>query len=314
LKKAYEELKRKLSQEGLFLPDRKKPFAKYIKNIGLITSNQGAVIKDFLTNIGQYGFNIKFIDSRVEGKQAIFTLINAIKWFNKNIPNLDALVIIRGGGSLESLQAFNSESLVRAVADSKIPVLCGIGHDTDETLIDLVADMSVSTPSIVANTIRRSWDEAIHEVENSEKYILNIFANILTEKKNIVLEAERTMSGQLANIFERFRRARENLKNNLVKIKMTIDYDRNYLSNTSRKLVSDYRRLFSDFKNMLKLLAEKIILHNPERQLKLGYSLVSFNNKIVRSVKDIQIGDEVDIKVSDGKIKSEVKEVFANKN
>ena len=103
---------------------------------------------------------------------------------------------------------------------------------------------------------------------------------------------------------------KENLKNNLVKIKMTIDYDKNYLSNASRKLVSDYRRLFSDFKNMLKSLAEKIILHNPERQLKLGYSLVSFNNKIVRSVKDIQIGDEVDVKMSDGELKSKVEKII----
>ena len=166
--------------------------------------------------------------------------------------------------------------------------------------------MMVSTPTAAALEIRRPWDEAIHGVESSEKYILNVFANILAEKKNNILETERILSGILADIFERFRRARENLKNNLVKIKMTIDYDKNYLSNASKKLVSNYIRLFSEFKNILKSLAEKIILHNPERQLKLGYSLVSFNNKIVRSVKDVQIGDEVDIKMSDGELKSKI--------
>ncbi|MCX6766656.1 MAG: exodeoxyribonuclease VII large subunit [Candidatus Moranbacteria bacterium] len=314
LKKAYEELKRKLEAEGVFAPERKKILPKYIQRIGLITSHQGAAIGDFISNIGNYGYQIKFFDSRVEGKQAVFELVKGVKWLNKNMPDLDAIVLVRGGGSLESLQAFNTEALVREIAGSKIPVLAGVGHEQDVTLAALAADKMVSTPTAAALEIRRAWDEAIHGVESNEKYILNAFQNILSEKKNIILESERTLSGKLADIFERFRRARENLKNNLVKIKMTIDYDRNYLSNASRKLVSDYRRLFSDFKNMLKSLAEKIIIHNPERQLKLGYSLVSFNNKIVRSVKSVQIGDEVDVKMSDGKLRSQIKEIVVNKN
>jgi exodeoxyribonuclease VII large subunit len=311
LKKAYDELKNKLDQEGLFAPERKKIMPKYIQRIGLITSHQGAAIGDFISNVGNYGYKIKFFDSRVEGKQAVFDLTKGIKWLNKNIPDLDAIVLVRGGGSLESLQAFNTESLVREIAGSKIPVLAGVGHEQDVTLAALASDMMVSTPTAAALEIRRPWDEAIHEVESSEKYILNIFANILEENKNILRESERILSGQLANIFERFRRARENLKSNLVKIKMTIDYEKNYLSNISKKLVSSYIRLFSEFKNLLKSLAEKIIIHNPERQLKLGYSLVSFNNKIVRSVKDIEIGDEVDVKMSDGELKSKINSVIA---
>jgi len=314
LKKAYEDLKKKLEGEGLFAPERKKALPKYVQRIGLITSHQGAAIGDFISNVGNYGYKIKFYDSRVEGKQAVFELIQGLKWFNKNSADLDALVLVRGGGSLESLQAFNTEALVREIAASKIPVLAGVGHEQDITLVALAADLMVSTPTAAALEIRRPWDEAIHGVESSEKYILNSFSNILAENKNKIFETERILSGILSDIFERFRRARENLKNNLVKIKMTIDYDRNYLLNASKKLVSDYRRLFSDFVNAIKSLAEKIALHNPERQLKLGYSLVSLNNKIIRSVKEVKKGEEIDIKVSDGGIKSEVKEVFTNKN
>ena len=306
LKKAYEELKKKLEAEGIFALERKKIPPKYIHKIGLITSHQGAAIGDFISNVGNYGYQIKFYDSRVEGKQAVFDLIQGLKWFNKNSADLDALVLVRGGGSLESLQAFNTESLVREIAASKIPVLAGVGHEQDVTLAALTADLMVSTPTAAALEIRRPWDEAIHGVESDEKYILNAFQNILAENKNNILETERMLSGILSDIFERFRRVRENLKNNLVKIKMTIDQDRNYLASTSRKLVSDYRRLFSDFKNILKSLAEKIILHNPERQLRLGYSLVSFNNKIVRSVKEVEIGDGVDVKMSDGELKSKI--------
>lgn len=306
LKKAYDELKKKLEAEGVFAPERKKLLPKYVSRIGLITSHQGAAIGDFISNVGNYGYKIKFFDSRVEGKQAVFELIKGLKWFNKNIPDLDAIVLVRGGGSLESLQAFNTEVLVREIAASKIPVLAGVGHEQDVTLAALAADLMVSTPTAAALEIRRPWDEAIHGVESGERYIFNAFQNILAENKNILRESEQVLAGRLFDIFERFRRAREKLKNNLVKIKMTIDYEKNYLSNTSKKLVSSYIRLFSEFKNLLKSLAEKIVLHNPERQLRLGYSLVSFNNKIVRSVKDIEIGDEMDIKLSDGELKSKI--------
>lgn len=306
LKKAYEELKRKLETEGLFSLDRKRILPSFVKKIGLITSSRGEAIVDFRSNLGKYGIEIKFFDVRVEGKQAIFELINAVKWFNENMPSLDVIAIVKGGGSLESFQAFNTEALVREVANSKIPTICGVGHERDITLTALAADKMVSTPTAVAIELNKSWDEAIHGVESGEKYILNAFANILAENKNNILETERILAGQLSEIFERFRRAREKLKNNLVKIKMTIDYEKNYLANTSKKLVSGYVRLFSEFKNLLKSLAEKIVLHNPERQLKLGYSLVSFNSKIIRSVKDIEIGDEVDMKLSDGELKSKI--------
>ncbi len=310
LKKAYEELKNKLEREGLFAPERKKLLPRFIYNIGLITSHQGAAIGDFVSNVGNYGYKIKFYDSRVEGKQAVFDLINGIKWFNKNIPDLDLLVVVRGGGSFESLQAFNTEALAREIAASKIPVLAGIGHEQDVTLAALAADKMVSTPTAAALEIRRAWDEAIHEVERGEKYIFNVFQNILAECKDKILKSERTLSERLADIFDRFRQARENLKNSLVKIKMTIDYEKNYLSDISRKMVFSYARLFSEFKNLLKSLAEKIIFHNPERQLKLGYSLVSIDNKIVRSVREVNVGDEVDIKISDGKLKSKIKEIY----
>jgi exodeoxyribonuclease VII large subunit len=313
LKKAYEELKRKLEAEGIFAPERKKPLPKYIQRIGLVTSHQGAAIGDFISNIGNYGYKIKFYDSRVEGKQAVFDLMRGVKWFNKNLSDLDIIILIRGGGSLESLQAFNTEGLVREISKSKIPVLAGIGHEQDVTLAALAADMMVSTPTAAALEIRRSWDEAIHGVESSEKHILNAFPNILAENKNNIFEIERMLSGQLAEIFERFRRAKEKLKNNLEKLKATIDYDKKYSSNISGKIISNYKRLFSEFKNLLKSLAEKIILHNPERQLKLGYSLVFSGKKILRSVKGVRLKEKVDIRLQDGEIETEIKKIIINK-
>jgi exodeoxyribonuclease VII large subunit len=154
LKMAYDKLKKKLDSEGLFDIERKKLIPELPERIGLITSETGAVIHDFLTNIGKYGFKIKFFNSRVEGQLAIKDLLSAIEYFEDK--DIDVLVIIRGGGSLESLQAFNNEVLIRKIADFEKPVICGIGHDKDVPLCALVADLLVSTPTAVTTVLNRS--------------------------------------------------------------------------------------------------------------------------------------------------------------
>jgi exodeoxyribonuclease VII large subunit len=194
LKKAYDELRRKLEKEGLFAPERKKRLPRYIHKIGLVTSQQGAAIGDFISNVGNYGYKIRLYNSRVEGKQAIFDLIRGLKWFNENISNLDVIVLVRGGGSLESLQAFNSEVLAREVVASKIPVLAGIGHEQDVTLAAMAADLAVSTPTAAALEIRKDWDEAVYAIDRDEKNILNIFEGQLADANREIREAEYLLS------------------------------------------------------------------------------------------------------------------------
>lgn len=284
LKKAYDELKRKLEAEGLFAPERKKIIPDFSHQIGLITSHQGAAIGDFTSNLGSYGFQIKFYGSRVEGKQAVFDLIKGVKWFNKNMPELDAVVLVRGGGSLESLQAFNTESLVREIANSKIPILAGVGHEQDVTLAALAADKMVSTPTGAAVELTRSWDEAAGKVD----------------------EAERDLLAYLSRIFERFERAKIMIHREAEKIGQAIFYSKERIVASLKDIYSAYIRSISDIKEQIKNAEDQIRLNNPERQLKLGYSLVSFKEKIVRSVKNVEVGDEVDIKVSDGELKSKI--------
>ncbi|MDI6777758.1 MAG: exodeoxyribonuclease VII large subunit [Patescibacteria group bacterium] len=284
LKKAYEELKKKLELEGLFALERKKAIPDFSHKIGLITSHQGAAIGDFTSNLGSYGFQIKFYDSRVEGKQAVFDLINGIKWFNKNISGLDVIVLVRGGGSLESLQAFNTESIVREIANSKIPVLAGIGHEKDVSLAALAADKMVSTPTGAAVELTRSWDEA----------------------GNIVSEAERELLSYLSKVFERFERVKHVLHRETEKIGQAILYNKEKISTSLKNIFSSFSRLIANIKEQIKIAENQVRLNNPERQLRLGYSLVSMGGKIVRSVKDVKVGDKADIKVSDGKLKSKI--------
>lgn len=158
LKKAYDELKKKLDREGVFAPERKRPIPELARAIGVVTSREGAVIHDFLNNLGKYGYDVRFADSRVEGQQAVEPLLAALE--TMRYEPIEALVLIRGGGSLESLQAFNNEMLVRALISFPMPVIAGIGHDQDVPLAALAADAMVSTPTAAAHLLNRSWDEA----------------------------------------------------------------------------------------------------------------------------------------------------------
>jgi len=309
LKKAYEELKRKLESEGIFAPERKKSLPEYARYIGLITSHQGAAIGDFSSNVGNYGYRIKFFDSRVEGKQAVFDLISGLKWFNENIPDLDIIVMVRGGGSLESLQAFNTEALVREIADSKIPILAGIGHEKDVSLAALAADKMVSTPTAAALEIRQVWDEAIHKIERNEKIILNLFAGALEQQKFKLINLERNLTKGFLAIYDYFDKLKNSIQNGIDRIKMVLKISRENLAGLTKKIMSSFgsnlKLADENIKNILKTLES----HNPERQLKLGYSLVSLEGKIVRSVKDVKTGDNIGIQVSDGKFESEVKKI-----
>ena len=308
LKKAYDELKNKLEKEGLFALERKRSLSEFPETIGLITSSQGAAIGDFTTNLGSYGFKIKFIDSSVEGKQAVFDLIKAVRQFKK-MEGLDTLVIIRGGGSLESLQAFNNEALVREIADLKIPVICGIGHEKDISLVSLACDIAVSTPTAAARAIRESWDKAFEKLNRNEAILINLFEKHLYESKRGIEKISFGLSSEFENILRRFADAENNFISALENIKYLIENLRNKIDNFSGLILTNYSRIITNTNNKIVNFENIINTNNPERQLKLGYSIVSLKGKIIKSVKQVKRGDTVNIKISDGEIGAEVKDV-----
>jgi exodeoxyribonuclease VII large subunit len=177
----------------------------YISRIGVITSMKGAVIHDFENNLGKFGFKVNVIDSRVEGAQAAPSILAAIHAMREMVEDegsrgtgIEALVIIRGGGSLESLQAFNNEALVREVMNFPVPVIAGIGHDQDVPLMALAADYMTSTPTAAAHLLSRSWEEAYAKVREFAG-LLNRFPLELQRVENALTN---TWNG-LTNIFER---------------------------------------------------------------------------------------------------------------
>jgi exodeoxyribonuclease VII large subunit len=288
LKKQYDELKSKLEKEGIFSSENKRPLPKYPHKIGVITSKQGAVIHDFLNNIGKFGFDIKMIDSRVEGQEAVADLLSAIKTFRKK--DIDVLVIIRGGGSMESLMCFNNELLVREIAGFPCPVIAGIGHDKDVPLSAMAADIMVSTPTAAANLINESWNQALLLLERVERKILASYG-IIFEKFNF--------------IENKFKISLQNFKNNIVNLKIG-------LNKQPESFFIRFSLLCDKFKTFL-VNSEKIIeLNSPERNLKLGYIIADINGRILKSVKNIKIGDIVNLKLTDGQIKSEIKSINEN--
>ncbi|MES3004766.1 MAG: exodeoxyribonuclease VII large subunit [Patescibacteria group bacterium] len=305
LQMAYEKLKKKLSDEGLFSIDRKRKLPEYPNKIGVITSKSGAVIHDFLSNIGKFGYEVQFVDSKVEGLDAIKDLLLAVNTLKK--VDIDVLVIMRGGGSLESFQAFNNEMLVRAVADFPVPVITGIGHDKDAPLVSMVSDKNVSTPTAVANILNKSWAEALGTVNFAEERIFSEFSRVLRDKQFLVENAKVEIQESFNSIFETFRKSDEAMARGISKIDFVLAEVLKGVERSKRDLEKGFAGLVSRAEEKLSQHSRSITQLSPERQLKRGYSIVKVGNKVLRSVKDVDKGDSLEVTVSDGIIKGTVK-------
>jgi exodeoxyribonuclease VII large subunit len=286
LKKEYEKLKKKLEGEGLFSLERKKEIPPFIQKIGIITSRQGAVISDFLNNLGRFGFQIKFIDSRVEGLEAVKDLLNSVKTAEKL--DLDVLVIMRGGGSLESFLAFNNEALIKEVSNLPFPVIAAIGHDKDVPLLSLMADKMVSTPTAAANLLNQSWLDAESELKNKEREIINSFSFAL---KDLEYKSD--------NLFMKIRNRLEKVISSFKMIEYRIR------TVIPKILEGEMKKIEEKIRNI-----EKTIYHNdPERNLKLGYCIAQNKKGIIKKVSDVELEEIIDLKVYNGIINTQVKEI-----
>ncbi len=305
LKIAYEKLKAELEREGLLSEARKRVLPSLPHRIGVVTSKSGAVINDFLSNIGKYGFEIVFVDSKVEGEGAVRDLLQALKTLAKQ--EVDIVVLMRGGGSLESFQAFNNEMVVRAVVGFPVPVLTGIGHDKDVSLVSLVSDKNVSTPTAVANLLNESFEASIHHVRLAEEKLLGRFESLLREKQFLLENAERIIEQRFRDLFETF----EMYKNGIIRGVTRIEFRIEKISET---LEDVKRSLFKLFEHSLERLTEYItqkemfvLQNNPERQLALGWSITkNKSGQVVRSIKDVNVGEVIETVLKDGTLEAKI--------
>ena len=193
-----------------------------------------------------------------------------------------------------------------------MPVLCGIGHDKDVPLLSYVADKAVSTPSIVAKEINKSWERAVDRLEYYETTVIAKYEGVLRDNKYKIENASVQMKEFYQSIFRRFEQCEQSLKNVFYKVSYILKKNREQLDKMPKALAYYFNKLITDTSRVIDNYEKSLYQNNPERQLKLGYSIVTLNDKVVKSHSQVQKGDILKIKVNDGKIHSKVEETFNN--
>lgn len=295
---AFEQLKKKLGEQGLFDPSLKKPIPKFPKRIGIITSPTGAAIRDMINVAGRRYPMAEMIlyPALVQGEGAAAQLISGIRFFNAQTSRckVDVIIIGRGGGSMEDLWAFNDEMLAKTVAASDVPVISAVGHETDFTICDFAADMRAPTPSAAAEMavpdsfeIRQKLNALLSRMEYS------VANSIKDSREHIVrLQNSRALSSPQNFVDDR---------------RMTLDSLYGRLG-TSMKLVLNSKRLeFSSLTASLEALS-------PLSVISRGYAAVyDDNGEIIKSVKALDKGDRFTLRLSDGIVRGEVMDTSERK-
>jgi len=311
LKKAYEKLKAKLTEEGIFAEEHKQTMPQFAQRIGLITSPGSDAYHDFAANCGQYGFSVQFYPSRVQGGRAVEELLEALTFFQES--NVDAVVITRGGGGdLEVLQAFNNEQVVRAVSAMDTPVISGIGHEKDVPLTSLAADVKVSTPTGAAEVINRSWQQLRNHLQRFAQTIPARYQEVLRIRQHRLRQYSQRIRQefrQLTGMLDRLRERMQTFFNSLVH---GFKRDKSQLQRLRSDMLTAFDRTLAAKKRALKNLEQRLTDADPRTKLSQGYSIISTDEGVVRSIRDVSTGDDIEIRVADGTIASHVTDTYTN--
>ncbi len=306
---AFEQLKKKLKQEGLFEDSHKKEIPKYPRHIGVVTASTGAAIKDIITTIKRrYPIcKILIFPTLVQGNQAALKIVKQIK--DAQNYDIDTLIIGRGGGSIEDLWPFNEEIVAREIYDCKIPVISAVGHEVDFTISDFVADKRAPTPTAAAELAVPKLSEVKFRLDTlKSKLTKNINDNI--GEKRLILNniSKKQVLKNPEEIYEIKGMHLDNLINKLnYASKNTISQNRNKLFKLENSIVlKNPKEITKHKKEAFLRNFEKLEILNPLLTLKRGYSITKSNDKIVSSAKDVKPGDELDIEFDDGTVNTKV--------
>lgn len=285
---AYEQLKAKLSAEGLFDPSRKRPLPKFPRSVGVVTSPSGAAVRDVIDVITRRWKHAEICvcPCLVQGERAPKDIVRAIEFLNRT-HRCDVIIAGRGGGSIEDLWAFNDERTVRAIAASEIPVISAVGHETDFTLSDFAADRRAPTPSAAA--------ELAVPDETEIRHLVGSLYSALVSAEEHGLERRRQSLAKLsgAAVLKRHEAAFEIKKDRVAALRRRLEM-------AEKTVVGTKSALFASRTRMLDSL-------NPLSVLERGYSAVfSANEKLLKSIDNVEVGDSVTVRVSDGRIFAKV--------
>ena len=284
---AVEQLKKKLAAEGLFSDSYKKPIPKFPTRIGVITSETGAAVQDIFNVLSRRFPSAEVVlrPTQVQGDGAAQDIAKAIYVFNE-YNAADVLIVGRGGGSIEDLWAFNEEVVARAVFASEIPVISAVGHETDYTICDFVADLRAPTPSAAAELAVPDRLELKSELISYKQHILNLTKNKLDKERSKLLAIEK--SGALRDPVTKLNENRRELL-----------YLSERITNLTVSAVDGNKMKYA-------ALAGKLNALSPLGVISRGHALAERHGKVVTKVKDISVNDEISVRLSDGTLKAKV--------
>ena len=332
----FEQLKKKLTEEGLFQERFKQPLPKFSKRIGVVTSRSGAVIRDIITTVSRRfpGVDILLYPTKVQGEGAAEEIARNIARANQR-DDLDLLIIGRGGGSIEDLWAFNEEIVVRAIFESRLPVISSVGHETDVTLADFVADRRAATPTAAAElaTPVTKLDLLAH-LQNQEKRMATAVRNVLAKKQEalkkcsqsvIFRQPERLYDGYLQRLDQLQLRLKQSLRTRISDNKQLVQAKTHQFVQLSPvikiqryqdrlgqldKILRSQMALVYDVKVAeVKRLSEALLMLDTSRIVARGYAIVKKEESVVDSVESLKKKDQVTLLMRDGQVELEVKDV-----
>lgn len=334
LLRKFEELKKKLENEGLFDESHKKTLPRFPKKIGIITAPTGAAIRDILSTIKRRYPLCETIlfPSLVQGELAKDDIVRNIERAQNY--DLDLIICGRGGGSIEDLWAFNEEIVARAIYNSNIPIISGVGHEPDRTIADYVADLRAPTPTGAAEMAVPNLSDLLHLIEQYKircnenvKGIINYYKKRLDIMKNTYvlrnpLALYEVKEQKLDTLIDRannniittlndYRVRLNNIKSNYVLKNPLATYE------VKKEKINNYMSILNKIINntiesnnhKYTIMVNKLELLNPLNILNKGYSLVTINGNVLKSVKDVKINDNINIKLHEGSIEATVKEI-----
>ena len=332
----FEQLKKKLTEEGLFQERFKQPLPQFSKRIGVVTSRSGAVIRDIITTVSRRfpGVDILLYPTKVQGEGSAEEIARNIARANQR-DDLDLLIIGRGGGSIEDLWAFNEEIVVRAIFESRVPIISSVGHETDVTLADFVADRRAATPTAAAElaTPVTKLDVLAH-LQNQEKRMGTAVRNVLSKKQEslkkcsqsvIFRQPERLYDGYLQRLDQLQLRLKQSLRTRISDNKQVVQARTHRLVQLSPvtkiqryqdrlgqldKLLRSQMALVYDAKVAeVKRLSEALLMLDTSRIVARGYAIVKKEEYVVDSVENLKKKDQVTLLMRDGRVELEVKDV-----
>ena len=332
----FEQLKKKLTEEGLFQERFKQPLPQFSKRIGVVTSRSGAVIRDIITTVSRRfpGVDILLYPTKVQGEGAAEEIARNIARANQR-DDLDLLIIGRGGGSIEDLWAFNEETVVRAIFESRLPVISSVGHETDVTLADFVADRRAATPTAAAElaTPVTKLDLLAH-LQNQEKRMATAVRNVLAKKQEalkkcsqsvIFRQPERLYDAYMQRLDQLQLRLKQSLRTRISDNKQVVQARTHRLVQLSPvtkiqryqdrlgqldKLLRSQMALVYDAKVAeVKRLSEALLMLDTSRIVARGYAIVQKEESVVDSVESLKKKDQVTLLMRDGQVELEVKDV-----